>query len=891
LGLISLTLALIPAAPAGAVARSKPPGLTARAGTNTDMIMGGTSFGQGVTGFIANSTNPFDPVGDGYPTSNPTTGFTPKNEGFAGIILGNPVDGSPQLSLYCFDINTDTWGGIGYTLGTWDAANVPNVGYVARILSEYYPFVPNQPSQLLGNTNAMAAAVQAAIWFFSDRYVLDINDPLRPTVVTIVDHIRAEGPFVNPPPPSLSISPTNASGPNTGAVVGPYTVTSGTGSAVVNAVGANMFSDPAGTVPIAQGAPVTNGEPIFLRSTGTMSAVLQASAKATVPQQNVYIYDGNTSGVGDAQRLMLALPSELTTTVSATADFASVGQLLVKKTITGSAAGQQGQVTIHTVCDGVPQTPDFIVASRSPAGTYSRTYTGISTGSICTVTETADGQTGTLVVKVTGDGQQVPIPENGTATVEITDNYFRVGSLLVRKTIAGPQAGHQGEIVIHSVCNGTALAPDFVIPAGTPQGDKTQQYDDIPTPASCTVTETVDGHTSTVSVIVEGSGQTVPLVPDEVVEADLSDTYAVAPGSLVVSKTIAGTQAGKQGQITIHSTCNGAALTPDFIIPALAPAGVVSFTYSPIPAGAVCTVTETVDGSSSTVSAVVHGSPQTVDAIQPGDEAAADVVDVYGPANGSLLVSKLIGGSQAGHQGPVTIHAVCNGTALSPDFVIPAGTPPGTVVHSFDNVPGNSVCTVTETSDGSASPITVTVIGGEQQAIVPPGGIAVVGLTDVYELDPGSLLVSKSITGSAAGQQGEIAILVSCGGTDDFAFTIAAGTGAGSVSRSFDGLPPGAVCTVTETSSGQTSGLTVATVGSGQQVTVPANATATAVLADSYATIATGTLANTGPPHQRTRIIDFALVAALLGGVLVLVETRTRRRKRVRSTYRAGPDE
>ena len=93
--------------------------------------------------------NPFDPVLDGYPTSNPTTGFTPKDEGFAGIIFGQPTDGSPTLSLYCFDLFTDTWPGIGYALGTWDAATVPNVGYVARILNEYYPFVP-EPARRTG---------------------------------------------------------------------------------------------------------------------------------------------------------------------------------------------------------------------------------------------------------------------------------------------------------------------------------------------------------------------------------------------------------------------------------------------------------------------------------------------------------------------------------------------------------------------------------------------------------------------------------------------------------------------------------------------------------------------------------------------------------------------
>ena len=61
------------------------------------------------------------------------------DEGFAGIIRGQPTDGGPELSLYCIDILTATYGGIGYYLGTWNTANVPNVDYVARLLNEYYP--------------------------------------------------------------------------------------------------------------------------------------------------------------------------------------------------------------------------------------------------------------------------------------------------------------------------------------------------------------------------------------------------------------------------------------------------------------------------------------------------------------------------------------------------------------------------------------------------------------------------------------------------------------------------------------------------------------------------------------------------------------------------------
>ena len=166
--------------------------------------MSGTGPGQAVQGFIANPGSSFDPVADGYPAGNPTTGFTPLNEGFAGIIHGDLVGGG-TLNLYCIDIRTSTFGGIGYEEGSWDASNVPNVGYVARILNRYFPENPTLPAGL--NDNQRAAAVQAAIWFFTDKYVLSTSDPLRGTVEAITTAVIQAGPLPEPPPPTLNISP------------------------------------------------------------------------------------------------------------------------------------------------------------------------------------------------------------------------------------------------------------------------------------------------------------------------------------------------------------------------------------------------------------------------------------------------------------------------------------------------------------------------------------------------------------------------------------------------------------------------------------------------------------------------------------------------------------
>ncbi len=292
------------------------------------MSVTGWSPGQGVAGYIADSTNPFDPATDPYPPSNPTTGWTSKNEGFAGVIHGRPTGGGATLNLYCIDINTDTTTGIGYALGSWDAGGVsPRVGYVARLLNQYYPQT-NEPATLT-DLNQKAAAVQAAIWFFSDRYVLSTSDPLHNAVVAIVNDVKADGPLVQPPPPSLTITPPSVSGP-AGSAVGPFTVNTNTrhrrpprasGQATVTATGGSMFSDAAGNVPIATGATVSSGQKIWMRSKGgSSSAVLQAKATATVPSGNVYLYDGN-SAASDTQRLILAENATLTTTVQATAQF------------------------------------------------------------------------------------------------------------------------------------------------------------------------------------------------------------------------------------------------------------------------------------------------------------------------------------------------------------------------------------------------------------------------------------------------------------------------------------------------------------------------------------------------------------------------------------------
>jgi hypothetical protein len=511
-------------------------------------------------------------------------------------------------------------------------------------------------------------------------------------------------------------------------------------------------------------------------------------------------------------------------------------------------------VVIHADCDDGVDRPDLVIPARTAAGDTSKTYRDIPAGSLCAVTETSNGSGVATTVVVTGNGKQVKIPSGDSATAHITDTYhFVPGSLLVRKTIAGPAAGRQGKIRIHTKCDGKALAPDFVIPAGAAAGDRTKQYDQIAAPATCTVTEKADGHTSEVSVVVNGSGQKVSVRAGRIVDADISDTYGLLPGQLEVTKSIAGPLAGQQGTVVIHTVCNGVALTTDFVIAAGAPAGVQSQIYSNLPTPARCVVTETADGSTGAVSVGVGGSPQST-TIPPGGAGAAHLTDTYGaretsppgttnagPREGSLLVTKTIAGPRAGRQGSVTIRVACNGTARSPDFVIAAKARRGHVSRSFDGIPAGSVCTVTETADGATAKTTVTVAGNGKQVTVPAGTVVPVSLMNVYQAAPGFLRVTKTIGGAAARLHGRIAILAACGGRNAFAFRIPARTRARararSVSRVFAGLQAGAGCRVIEVVAGRTHRVALVAARRHRRVTIRANGRVTAHLFDRFARV------------------------------------------------------
>lgn len=385
-------------------------------GPSTDLTLTSTGAGQGVTGWIDPSGVASDPSVP-YPTTDPPVPpFTSRDESFAGIINATPVGGGADLHMYCINILTSTYIGIGYELGDWTGASVNNVGFVARILNDYFP---NTALPALADDNQRAAAVQAAIWYFSDNYVLKSTDSLRSAVEAIVNDVRAKGPLVQPPPPSLTVTPSTVAG-SIGTPTGPFTVTTGSATAAVTVDKGQMFSDAAGTTPIANGTAVPSGTNIWIQDATPGAVTLSAVAQETVPTGNVYLYDGNSPGVTEAQKLILAQTGVVRTDVQAQATLALPGSLTVTKTIGGAAAGQQGEIRIDVSCNGVGLEPFIIPAGTT--GTPSHTYDGLVAGSTCTITETTDGSTATIGV-VTVPAGPATISPGSTVPAAISDEY------------------------------------------------------------------------------------------------------------------------------------------------------------------------------------------------------------------------------------------------------------------------------------------------------------------------------------------------------------------------------------------------------------------------------------------------------------------------------------
>ncbi|PRI11400.1 hypothetical protein B4915_06045 [Leucobacter massiliensis] len=399
------------------------PGRGPRIGPDTVLTMSGTAEGQNVTGFLPADSSVSDPS-EAYPATPPPTHTEPENV-FAGLITADEVGGEASIRLFCIDIRTSTYNGIGYVDGSWEESGMPNLGYVARILNDYYPN-SGEPSSA-PDDNVRAAAVQAALWYFTDNYVLSADSPVRPFTEEIVNTVRQQEPLPSPEPPALTVTPSETSG-TLGTPGGPFTVnTDSPDGAELEVIGGTMFADAEATIPIPDGTTVPDGQLVWvLPDTEEPGSTVELVARgsATTPSGNVFLYDGYTPGMTDAQRLILAESVSLTSESSGLITFLAedTGSLTVTKSFAGADAGAQDIVEIDVTCDN--GSADMLIIPAGATEAASLTLEELPLGTSCEVTEPATGGSETVIV----------VPEGlGTVTIESALTELAVTNTVTRE--------------------------------------------------------------------------------------------------------------------------------------------------------------------------------------------------------------------------------------------------------------------------------------------------------------------------------------------------------------------------------------------------------------------------------------------------------------------------
>ena len=140
------------------------------------------------------------------------------------------------------------------------------------------------------------------------------------------------------------------------------------------------------------------------------------------------------------------------------------------------------------------------------------------------------------------------------------------------------------------------------------------------------------------------------------------------------------------------------------------------------------------------------------------------------------------------------------------------------------------------------APSGVTTVGSGQTVTVGAGQNAQATITNTYTFLTGSLTVTKTINGLAAGEQGPVTIEVSCDGKDLLPdLMVPAGSPAADYTHTYTGIATGSTCTADETFDGSTSTVDVVVTGNGTSVVVPGGGSAALHITDTY-THTTGSL-------------------------------------------------
>ena len=435
---------------------------------------------------------------------------------------------------------------------------------------------------------------------------------------------------------------------------------------------------------------------------------------------------------------------------------------------------------------------DSLVADGATGGVSHTDVGVIAPGTTCEVTETSPAPLWTIDGS---DTQTLEITEADPEPTATFVNVRNVGSLVVTKELAGVPATvdlDSEEFIVDISCSGGFTVDPYLISGQTVSVAVPLVIDDLPTGAECTVTEQADPRFATT-----GSPTTVTIDDDGEDVLLTNTTSSFEFQKRTASSDIVGTI---DGTFDFAITCTFDGVEVASTTTSLTTVGGIAIVDAAglplVPPGSTCTVTETVP-SGWTISRRVAPTLVGTDGIEFTTPLTDDVGFENTLETETLTITKDVLGVAAtpALEGEVfTISVECTGifpggTYSSGPLSISEGAP-----IDIDGLPLGAECTVAETADGRFA---TTYVPGDSLTII--SGDNEVGV----ENETSTFTISKATVvpdGVEPDATFDFAIECIADGaavyTDNITISTVAGVGAWDAAPF---LPPGTVCTVTET--------------------------------------------------------------------------------------------
>ena len=361
------------------------------------------------------------------------------------------------------------------------------------------------------------------------------------------------------------------------------------------------------------------------------------------------------------------------------------------------------------------------------------------------------------------------------------------GGLRLLKTLAGDAADQYAPTSFPVTVSCTSVGAPVPLPADVATQRLTAATPvtvyDLPYHATCSLTETDNGQTSSNSPVTA----TVQRDVQDFETADLVNTYDYA--SLAITKNVNSAAVDENGKpipygpFTVTVTCtylnhrvyaDGYGPLHPMTVP-LTAGQTVSFTK--LPAGASCVITETDDkgATATTIETTVGGTSDTTEGTSTTIELAPDAdghpdntaIVTNSFAVGSVSVIKKVSGNGAARygSGPFVLKMTCvldddtgTRTVWEGSITLGGGKPLSATVG---NIAAGAECTIVETDAGGASSVTIDPTG---PISVDANQTATITVTNSF--DPAKIYVDKKVTGDAAAfAPHSFPIQVSCSST------------------------------------------------------------------------------------------------------------------------------